>query len=56
MLAPIFPRVMEEGESKKAALILMKNSRFDRTLRYGQNSLQDAFSGARFRDSVVTAT
>ena len=25
---------MEEGESKKAALILMKNSHFDRTLRY----------------------
>ena len=24
---------MEEGESKKAALILMKNSHFDRTLR-----------------------
>ena len=31
---PILPRVMEEGESKKAALILMKNSHFDRTLRY----------------------
>ena len=25
---------MKEGESKKAALILMKNSPFDRTLRY----------------------
>ena len=25
---------MKEGESKKAALILMKNSHFDRTLRY----------------------
>ena len=34
LLAPILPRVMEEGESKKAALILMKNSHFDRTLRY----------------------
>ena len=33
--APILPRVMKEGESKKAALILMKNSHFDRTLRYG---------------------
>ena len=33
LLAPILPRVMEEGESKKAALILMKNSHFDRTLR-----------------------
>ena len=33
-LAPILPQVMEEGESKKAALILMKNSHFDRTLRY----------------------
>ena len=31
LLAPILPRVMEEGESKKAALILMKNSHFDRT-------------------------
>ena len=29
--APILPRVMEEGESKKAALILMKNSHFDGT-------------------------
>ena len=37
LLAPILPRVMEEGESKKAALILIKNSHFDRTLRY-QNS------------------
>ena len=34
LLAPIFPRVMEKGESKKAALILMKNSHFDRTLQY----------------------
>ena len=34
LLAPVLPRVMEEGESKKAALILMKNSHFDRTLRY----------------------
>ena len=34
LLAPILPRVMEEGESKKAALILMKNSHFDRTLWY----------------------
>ena len=25
---------MKEGESKMAALILMKNSHFDRTLRY----------------------
>ena len=33
LLAPILPRVMEEGESKKAALVLMKNSHFDRTLR-----------------------
>ena len=32
-LAPILPRVMKEGESKKGALILMKNSHFDRTLR-----------------------
>ena len=32
-LAPILPWVMKEGESKKAALILMKNSPFDRTLR-----------------------
>ena len=32
LAAPILPRVMEEGESKKAALILMKNSHFDRTL------------------------
>ena len=35
-LASILPQVMKEGESKerKAALILMKNSQFDRTLRY----------------------
>ena len=33
-LSPILPWVMKEGESKKAALILMKNSHFDRTLRY----------------------
>ena len=32
LLAPILPRDMEEGESKKAALILMKNSHFDGTL------------------------
>ena len=32
--ALLLPRVMEEGESKKAALIFMKNSHFDRTLRY----------------------
>ena len=32
-LAILLPRVMKEGESKKAALILMKNSHFDRTLR-----------------------
>ena len=32
-LAPNRPRVMEEGESKQEALILMKNSHFDRTLR-----------------------
>ena len=34
LLAPILLRVMEEGESKKAAVILMKNSHFDRALRY----------------------
>ena len=34
LLAPILPRVMEEGESKKAALILMKNSHFSRTPLY----------------------
>ena len=34
LLAPILPRVMKERESKWAALILMKNSHFDRTLRY----------------------
>ena len=28
------PRVMKEGKSKNAALILMKHSYFDRTLRY----------------------
>ena len=33
-LTSILPRVMKEGESKKAALILMKNSQFDWTLRY----------------------
>ena len=33
-LSPILPWVMKEGESKKAALILMKNYHFDRTLRY----------------------
>ena len=35
-LASILPRVMKEGESKEgsSALILMKNSHFDRTLRY----------------------
>ena len=32
-LAPILPQVMKEGESKQAALIWMKNSHFDRTLR-----------------------
>ena len=32
-LAPIHPWVMKERESKKAALILMKNSHLDRTLR-----------------------
>ena len=31
--APILPLVMKEGESKKADLILMKHSHFDRTLR-----------------------
>ena len=39
LLAPILPPVMKEGESKQAALILMKNSHFDRTLRYMQNKL-----------------
>ena len=34
LLAPILPIVMKEGDSKKAALILMKNSHFDRTLQY----------------------
>ena len=34
LLAPILPRVMEERESKKAALIFMKNTHFDRTLGY----------------------
>ena len=33
-LAPTLHQVMKEGESKQAALILMKNSYFDRTLRY----------------------
>ena len=33
-LTPILPRVIKEGENKKAALILMKNSHFDRTLLY----------------------
>ena len=33
-LAPILPQVMEEGERKKAALILMKNYHFDRTPQY----------------------
>ena len=33
-LDPILPQVVKEGESKKAALILMKNSHFDRSLRY----------------------
>ena len=33
-LAPILPRVMKEQEIKKADLISMKNSHFDRTLRY----------------------
>lgn len=33
LLAPILPQVKKEGESKKVALILMKNSDFDRTLR-----------------------
>ena len=31
---------MKEGGSKKAALILMKNSHFDRTLRYVYNIMQ----------------
>ena len=34
ILDPILPRVMREGESRKSALILMKNSHFNRTLRY----------------------
>ena len=38
-LDPILPWVMKEGESKKVALILMKNSHFDRTLRYVKNAL-----------------
>ena len=33
LLAPILPRVLKEGESQKADLILMKNCHFDRTLR-----------------------
>ena len=33
-LAPILARIMNQGESKKVALILMKHSQFDRTLRY----------------------
>ena len=33
-LAPNLHRVMKEGESKQAALILMKNSHFDGALRY----------------------
>ena len=36
LLAPILPQVMKEGESKQVALILMKNSHFDRTLRYSK--------------------
>ena len=34
LLTHILPWVMEEGESKKAAFILMENSHFDRTPRY----------------------
>ena len=37
-LAPILPWVMKEGESKKAALLLMKNSHFNRTLRLALGS------------------
>ena len=40
-LAPILPRVMKEGESKQAALTLMKNSHFDRTLRYHSEDFYD---------------
>ena len=40
LLTPILPSVMKEGESKKAALILMKNSHFDRTLRYAAQNLK----------------
>ena len=33
-LPPVLPWVMKEGDSKKAAFILMKNCHFDRALRY----------------------
>ena len=39
LLGSILPPVMKKGESKQAALILMKNSHFDRTLRHMQNKL-----------------
>ena len=38
LLAPILLRVMKEGESKQTALILMKNSHFDRTLQQYLNA------------------
>ena len=34
LLAPILPRVMKEGESKKAAFILMRNSHCDTVVSY----------------------
>ena len=48
LLAPILPRVMEEGEKKKAALILMKNSHFDRTLRYSLRKTPKLFNPGCF--------
>ena len=32
-VAPLLPRFMKEGERKKAALILMKHSQFEKTLQ-----------------------
>ena len=51
LVPPILPRVMEEGESKKAALILMKNSHFDRTLRYSDTSFKEITVHVFFSDS-----
>ena len=56
LLARILPRVMKEGESKEAALILMKNSHFDCSLQSVLSTCKGGTEQSSHRSDIAVSS